>query len=270
MKILKTLQAVLAKMEEHEVIQFRKYAIYKKEKNHLRFFDLLYKYIDKEMETPYLLLFLKKKRIRNLRNKCNNLYKLLLRYWNENPPQNYLHLQVSQLMHGAKVLIEKGLIIEGLELYKEAGELAEKGELFSQQQEILRLSTYWSTHLAPKNVDSILESSQKKVELLEKKVKSNFSVNLLNLVVHYKLLNDHFHNDQSNQDYQNQIINEVTELIGQEDCSIRTKIMGHGILCYLPVSKPGGDFDLSVHHRKEAIRNIDLIYNTDPGNYNPI
>lgn len=271
MKILGTLQIVLGKMDEKEVVKFRKYARYKDEKTLLRLFELLYKHIEKKLETSYLLLFLKKKRIKNLRTKCNDLYKLLIKFWNDNPPQKNLNQDIDQLINGASVLIDKGLIQQGLELFEEANVLADKGEKFIKQQDILRMSMFWSAHIAPnKKVDEILQSSREKIALLEKKIKSNYSINLLNLIVHHKLMNDQFYSKESNKQYQNQIIAEVTELIEQEDCAIRTKIIGHSILSYIHISGPEGNFDLFTKSRQEAIRNIEKIYETDPRNYLPI
>lgn len=260
MKIVETLQAVLSKMEEREILQFRAYASYKDEKKLLKFFDLIHKYIDKELDAQYLLLFLKSKRVKNFNVKCTDLFQLLLRFWRDNPPKGSLQLQLSQLMFSAGLLIRKGLLKQGLNLYKKAGLLSENGEMFSYQYEIFRVSLYWSSHLNPRNIDSSIKKNQEKKALVEKKMEMLFDAKVLNTKLQSYLFNE----KEWNKKFTKKKIEQVSVLLEDKDCPIRAKNIYHNILSNTYSSYQVGNWELVDFHKKELIRGAEILHKTDP------
>jgi|GEM_PF-3170189 len=270
MKILHTLQTVLSKIERKEAAQFREYAIYKNEKKLLRLFDVLYKY-DKKLEMEYLLLYLKKKKLgQNLRNSSNNLYKLLLSFWNDNPPLEDKNLQIGELMHGASVLVQRGLIEEGLALYKKAEVLAETGEKYSYQYEILRLSSHWSNFSAPKKAIKTLDLVKEKAEIIGKKMDANLAANLLSAKVHYTWLNSNESLYKNTSTIFEQATTEALKLLGRKECTIRTKFVCHDILSKINTLNPEGKNDLIEFHAKECIHLAESMFKEDPKKFGPI
>lgn len=255
MKILETLKAVLLKMGDKEVEQFRQYAMYKKKKIHLNLFNFILKNKDKEIDHV---------KINNIRSQSNGLYQLLLNFWTDNAPQDDLSLQVDQLMHGSTVLLNKGLLREGVDLQMEAAELAKSGELFYSSHEILKSSFYWSSILHPQNVFEILESSQKNEAFLRDRMKRMYDATINSLDVHFKSINEKFNNKELSQHFYKETIEEISELLQEEGCSIRTKILYHDTLTKVYSVPPSGNWEMMNYHREELIRNAELIDKTDP------
>lgn len=260
MKILDTLQAALSKMGEKEILQFHAYATYKNEKKQLRFLDMLRKYIDKELDTRYILIYLKTKRVKKLDIKCNNLFQLLLKFWKDNPPKANLQLQISQLMLGARLLIKKGLIKEGLDLYMKAGALAENGELFSFHHEILRASLYWSSHLNPKNIDAILKESQEKQALVERKMEMLFEAKVFSTKQFSKI----YISKEWSKNFYEKTIEQIYVQLDDKNCPVRSKLIYHNLLSNIYSTPNESNWELIEFHKQELIRNAEILYKTDP------
>jgi len=271
MKTLQTLQLILSKVDKKEASQFRGYAIYKNEKKLVKLFDVLYKH-KKTHELEFLLLYLKKNKVhQNLRINCKRMYELLLCFWNDSPPQEDLGVEISKRIHGASVLKDKGLLREGLNLLKEAKEVSEKGERFSRQFEILRLSFYWENQLNPKKAIHITEKAALEAELLEKKVKITFTSNVLSSKALYTFIQNNSTSSEKNRVYFDEMEKKIHQLLEMEECSDRAKYMCHHTLHKIhSIYSSFGKDELVRYHGIECVKIAESLLKEDPKKFRPL
>lgn len=270
MKILKTLQSILLKIDKKEAGKFREFAIYKKKKKLLQLFDVLYKH-DKTVELEYLQFYLKEKNVhQNLRNSCKQLYRLILRFWNENPPESDKNIEISNLIHGATILAKRGLIQEGLELFNEANELAASGEKYNHQFEILRLTMYWTNMLSSKKAIQVLEEAEQEAEILKEKLYVNLMVNITGLKVHYSVKSYKSTFTEEDLLLFEKCENVATKLLELDECTLRSKIACHSVISHVHFATLEGKDELVEYHILEAIKIAESLYESDQKKFGAI
>lgn len=270
MKILKTLQSLLSKVEKKEAGRFREYAIYKKKKKLLLLFDVLYKH-DKTVELEYLQFYLKEKKVhQNLRNSSKQLYKLILGFWNECPPEVDIDIEIGKLIHSGSILAKRGLIQEGLDLFKEAKEIAEIGEKYNHQIEILRLSTYWTNILKPKKALDVLKKAETEAEALNKKLHVNLVANIESSKVHITTIN--CKGSYSEEDLKTFANSEkvALQLLTLDECTLRSKLACHSILSQIHFTTPTGKDRIVEYHLLETIKMAEPFYDSDKKKFGAI
>lgn len=270
MKLLQTLQRILSEINEKEANQFREYATFKNEKKLLKLFDVIYKH-DKSVEVEYLLLYLKRKKIQhNLRNNCKKLNQLLLRFWSDNSPKEDKNIEISRLMHGASVLVKRGLIKEGLEMFEKAKEISETTEKYSYQFEILRLSFHWSNLLAPKNAHQTLNKVETQADLIGEKMQINLAANVLSEKVHYAIFDANWAHKPEDKQFFKKASAEANRLLKLDACPILSKFICHNILGNVNASHLDGDQKLIEVHTLECMKIAKTLFKNDPKKFGPL
>lgn len=270
MKRLQTLQSILSKINEKEAIQFREYAAFKNEKKLLKLFDVIYNY-DTSVEVEYLQLYLKRKKIhQNLRNNCKKLNQLLLAFWSDNSQKNDINIEISRLMNGASVLVKRGLIKEGLEMYDQAQKICDASEKFSYQFEILRQSFHWSNLLEPKKAHHLLNKVESQAELIGTKMQINLAANVLSAKVHYAIFDANWSYTPEDKQFFNKASKEASRILKLEACPIRSKLLCHNILSNVNTSNLDGDQKLIELHTLECIKIAKTLCNSDPKKFAPL
>jgi len=268
MKILKSLQSVISKLSSEEAGQFHDYLIYKKEKKLLRLFEVLYK-LDDSAELEYLMLYLKKKNVhQNLRISSKRLYYLIIDFWNDNPPEVDKNIEIGKLMHGASVFIKRGLLQDALNLYEQAKEVAEAAEKFSCQYEILFFRNYLNNLMAPNKALKLLENINDEAKVIGKKMEVYFSLTVLSSKMHYALYScKNWAFNKEDELYFDDILKEINRLLLLEECSLRSKYLGHYLLFTANTSLPYGELDQAEYHALESIKFSEILFKEDPNRY---
>lgn len=116
MKRLDRLQALVQKLTQKEINQFKRYCEYKLKRKALRLFNLIIKHKD-EPTFERLEIDLKRNKLQpNLRFSVNELFELILSFWDDSIVDGDRIRTVNQMIDKARILSRKGLRQESITL----------------------------------------------------------------------------------------------------------------------------------------------------------
>lgn len=224
MKIFKTLRSLIGRLEQKEIKLFIGYAQYKKRKKLLLLFDALLKHTDSD--EVLVINYLKRKKLyTNFRHSCNELYQLIIRFWNDQSQIDNKLQEVLNLMNAAEIMIKKGLYTEGIAQLENAQKNALEGNSFSLAFECNMKIAHYSGFYAPGNTIKVLGQYQKDQKELLSAISDRSRSYYLSQITYHFLLEGVWSLSAKQRKMMEDALIETEELLKQPNLKIRSKLV---------------------------------------------
>ncbi len=225
MKVFKTLRLLIDRLEKKEIKLFIGYAEYKKRKKLVLIFEILLKHKGSDNEELVINQIKRKKLHGNFRHSCNELYQLIIKFWNDQSQRDNKLQDALNLMNAGTILIQKGLYHEGISQMENAKKVAISGNSFSLAFECNMKIAHYSGFYVPGNTLKVLsnyQTSQK--ELLSAISVRSRSYYLAQLTYHF-LQDGVWSLSPEHQEMMEDALLETEELLNQPNLNIRSKVV---------------------------------------------
>lgn len=225
MKVFKTLRMLIDRLEKKEIKLFIGYAEYKKRKKLIQIFEILLKHRGSDNEELVINHIKRKKLHGNFRHSCNELYQLIIKFWNDQSQRDNKLQDALNLMNAGTILIQKGLYAEGISQMENAKKVALSGNSFSMVFECNMKIAHYSGFYSPGNTLKVLSNYQ----ISQKELLSSISVRsrsyYLSQLTYHFLQEGVWSLSSEHQEMMEAALLETEELLKQPNLNIRSKVV---------------------------------------------